>query len=387
MTNRRDHIVIGTKDYDVSRSVSIHSNFVSGLVRTLQFAPLVISSGGVPSPALERERIVRARKMLPSTVGSSVDERSPLMDILRLLESFGILNAVARNLQSSRLIHWFEHYGLVHTALRTMYPRVSNCITLFSYLKRYRAYDSLLKLSLNSFDRIVTTTNEFRQILVAVGIDPAKISVIPLGVDLEYFCPARNMATEKAKLRIGKETRVVSWFGQITPSTEEDTLQMLKIAGEAYSSNRSLRFLLCFKNLPEHIAKLQVPGTTIFARVDVRSILWASDLMVLPFTSTTHFAVQPLTAVEALACGVPVVFLRNRSLEELVLDGVNGFIASSVNEIPRRILDGLEEAETLSEMRRNARRMAEEKFDITKIANSYANLWNELGRGYDHLKT
>ena len=53
---------------------------------------------------------------------------------------------------------------------------------------------------------------------------------------------------------------------------------------------------------------------------DVRSLLHAADVLVQP----SHFEALGLSAVEALACGVPVVASAVGGLLDFVIDGVNG---------------------------------------------------------------
>jgi len=371
-------VAIATKDFHGRRSVSIHSNFVLSLLQSLEFSPAIISTGKLEAPSQTRKKpIGQAVRGLAAPVAYGVSERSALRDILRVLDSFRLLGVASKTLQSASLVHWFEHYGAIHRVLQMMYPRTTNCITLFSYLKRYAAYDALLKLSLRGFNRIVTTTKEFRRILASLGIDSRRITVIPLGVDTSYFRPPPDKSVQKSMLGLGQDARVITYFAQITPSIENDFRGMLEIALGAHSVDNNLKFLFCFKNLPADVARLEIPGVKFFGRVDVRSILWATDLLALPFTASTPYAVQPLTAVEALACGVPLIALRHPALEELVVDGVNGVLVSEFQELHGRLVGIVNQSSTLSTMSIEARQTASEKFDIKSVAQSYLNLWLE----------
>jgi glycosyltransferase involved in cell wall biosynthesis len=374
--------VIGTKGYGSRRSVSIHENFVKDLVQALPFRPLVISTGEThPKAGVANRSYAEIPTILPQHFLLQISERSHLRDILRMLESFQMFRLAAKNLRAASLVHWFEHYGLIHAPLRTMYPRARSCITLFSYLRRYIAYDALLKLSLGGFDKIVTTTKTSRDILVRLGLCSGKIATIPLGVDLRYFYPSSNKAAQKRKLGLRSNARVISWFGHITPSTERDFQEMLDIATRASSVDNALNFFFCFKNLPPQIAGLRVSGVRIFGRVEVRSILWATDLVVLPFTEPTHFAVQPLTVIEALACGVPTLALHNQALEETISNKVDGVIVPNTEELLDAIVNTVANEEVLASLGQNARRTAEERFDIIKVAESYLKLWRIVANG------
>lgn len=369
----RNTVVIGTKDYVETRSVSIHSNFVPTLIHSLRFKPQVITTG-IPTLTNGKKGKPSTRHTAPTPFQARFSELSLLRDIIRAAQSFQMLRVGLRHIPSSSIVHWFEHYGIVHAALRVTHPQAKNCITLFSYLRRYPTYDSLLRLNLQGFDRIVTTTSQFRRILVNLGISARKTVVIPLGVDLRYF-QSRRDETVKRKLGLRERDRLVTWFGNITPSTEDDLRLVLDIAQKAHSEDANLNFLLCFKNVPPNARQLMATGVKILGRVDIRSVMWASDMVILPFTQHLPFAVQPLTMVEALACGVPVGILCHPDLQEVVSHRVNGIAVSRPELLLKDLLDTLSHDDVLAVMKTNARRTAVERHDIDKVAQAYIDLW------------
>jgi glycosyltransferase involved in cell wall biosynthesis len=89
-----------------------------------------------------------------------------------------------------------------------------------------------------------------------------------------------------------------------------------------------------------------------------------ADVFVLP----THGDCTPLAVAEALACGLPVVATPVGSMDELVLDGENGYIVPPGD--PRRLAEALrglvDHPETRGTFGRRSRRLAEEDHDVDK---------------------
>lgn len=82
-----------------------------------------------------------------------------------------------------------------------------------------------------------------------------------------------------------------------------------------------------------------------------------------------------LVAMEAWACGTPVVAWRSGALEELVEPGVTGFLVNSVPEMAKAIFD----AERLSP--KACRLAAERRFDVRRTARDYIRIYERLTSG------
>lgn len=95
--------------------------------------------------------------------------------------------------------------------------------------------------------------------------------------------------------------------------------------------------------------------TFIGERADVPALLQASDVFILP-SETESFG---LAALEALACGVPVIATRTGGLPELVDDGVTGYLLpiGDVAGMAKRVHELFEHEETWARFSRAARAM------------------------------
>jgi len=82
-----------------------------------------------------------------------------------------------------------------------------------------------------------------------------------------------------------------------------------------------------------------------------------------------------LVAMEAMACGTPVIALRRGALPEVVADGVAGFVVDSPNEM----IDALSRVAEITPQR--CRKRAEKYFDGLRMCDEYEQLYERISVG------
>ena len=182
-------------------------------------------------------------------------------------------------------------------------------------------------------DRIVASNLVERADLVwHVGADPGRVRVIPCGVDVELFRP-RPRAAARARLGLDAE-HVLLFVGRLTPIKGLETLL------------RALAVLRSDGLAAARVALLVVGGTKgdsddgahlrhlaqdlgVAAWVDFRGpqpqdalpdYYAAADLCLMP----SRYESFGMVALEAMACGVPVIASRAGGLAVTVQDGTTG---------------------------------------------------------------
>jgi glycosyltransferase involved in cell wall biosynthesis len=114
-------------------------------------------------------------------------------------------------------------------------------------------------------------------------------------------------------------------------------------------------------------------------RDDIAAILAQSDIYCLP----SHGEGMPMSVLEALASGLPVVTTEVPGCRETVEDGVNGFLVP-VRNVPR-LADALQRLANDSGLRASfgsaSRRAAESRFAVGDIVNAHLELYERVLAG------
>ena len=111
----------------------------------------------------------------------------------------------------------------------------------------------------------------------------------------------------------------------------------------------------------------------------VEAVLPCSDLFLVPSEEESF----GLAALEALACGVPVIGTTGTGLTEVVDDYRNGFLlpVGDTSSMARAAVALLRDANRLNEFKRAAATIAKQKFDAENIVGQYEQYYEEVLRG------
>jgi len=287
---------------------------------------------------------------------------SPAREIWGRLEDSTRVAALALRLLPNvkTALWWTEPYVPLGSAVRAL-RQIRNVFTLANYRRSYPLHDVLLRASLAGFDRIVSPCHALEEHLASLGIPRRRLLTIPLGVNLEHFRPID--AEEKARLRrsygLDEEAKVIAWFGPIIPPSQPDDVRYLLAAVPAIRDRApDACFLFAFKyGTPPNLVPPYPWLRALDRYQDIRDVFQLADVAALPFTASDPWITAPLSMVEALACGLPVVTMRHPGLSEVVTDG-----------------ELCADEGRLAHLAYGARRQAEENFDVRAAAQAYAQL-------------
>ena len=111
-------------------------------------------------------------------------------------------------------------------------------------------------------------------------------------------------------------------------------------------------------------------------RDDVPEILQNADLFVMPSVKEAF----PLSLLEAMAAGMPVVATKCGGPEEIVIDGETGYLVPSCcgNALKDAILTLLKEKDRAEQMGKNGKRRVEENFGLNTFIERWQKLYEEI---------
>lgn len=206
------------------------------------------------------------------------------------------------------------------------------------YAKQNFLFRALTRVILKRSACILTVSEALRQELIKTfAVPPGKVSVCRPIIDTELFKPEDKLTARKS-LNLPAESKIVLYVGDIIASKGCHLLH--KAAEKIVSQHPDTLFIFLgegplLKSLPSRARKSGLSDRIIFPGSVPNSVvaqfMHASDVFALPsFSEGT-----PVTILEALSCGLPVIASGVGGIPELVRDGENGLLiqAGSTEEL------------------------------------------------------
>ena len=229
--------------------------------------------------------------------------------------------------------------------------------------------------------RLIAITPGQRRELIEFGIgDERKVVVMPLGLDLAQFMEPVDAGEARRKLALPIDRPVVSLVARLVPVKnvplflravsllDRDVLAVVAGDGEERG------------NVEREAARLGVADRCRFIgwRSDVRTVYAASDVVAL----TSLNEGSPVSLIEAMAAGRPVVSTAVGGVPDVVADGVSGLLAPSgdAEALARSIMTLLRDRERRERMGGAARLADYPRYDVSRLLADVSALFEKLVR-------
>lgn len=276
--------------------------------------------------------------------------------------------------------HWIFPQGFI-AVIATMLCRKKISILCTShggdfYGLQGPLFKKLQKWVLGKTNAATVVSSAMKADLKAIGVKPEKISVIPMGVDLQKgFVPARKRTKSGCILFVGRLVpkkgvrHLVEAMPEVLRSCPET---ILKIAGEGQEKN----------SLVQLSEKLGIRSRVHFiGSVENKwlpALYQSADMAVFPFVVSKDGDREGLglVVVEAMGCECPVVVSHLPAIDDIVPDSATAKLVppGNVRALARAISRILNDRQQTKRMVESARISVLQKFDWEIIGDRYRKL-------------
>jgi glycosyltransferase involved in cell wall biosynthesis len=220
-----------------------------------------------------------------------------------------------------------------------------------------------------------------RHLYEVEGFPVEKVRIVHNGVDVARFRPEHDAVAIRNALAIDPDAPLVGIVAALRP--EKNHALFLRAAARVRRRVPAARFLVIGDGperarLEKLAAALDLAGAVRFLgnREDVPELLAALDVFVL----TSHVEANPVSIIEAMACGRPVVAPRVGSIGEVVLDGQSGYLIAVGNEgaVVNRVIELVTARPLAERFGRRGRELAVAHWSLDRMVAGYERLLAEI---------
>jgi glycosyltransferase involved in cell wall biosynthesis len=276
------------------------------------------------------------------------------------------LKTFLETVKSNDLIHVHGHPYLSSFLAAKIAKRYSKPLVLTqhnTFIEYNSIWDTVEKLNdlavgkqvLKEADKIIVVSNATKNYVLSLGADPEKIEVLHNGVDLNRFKPLLEVKEKmRKKLGIAKDARVVLTVRRLVYKNGIDTLIESAEIAVKKNPNLVLTGFVSDRELPFYYN--------------------SADLFALPSKSGEGL---PLVALEAMACGLPVIATNVGGTSEVMSEDYGKLVPPNV---PWSLAEAILEfsRKDLSVLKKGLRTMMEQRHSWDKNVEKLGQIYEEL---------
>ncbi len=256
--------------------------------------------------------------------------------------------------------------------------------------RNWLLWNGSARLNLCGIDRCIAASQNIRESLENAGIDPAKIRVVPPGIDTDRFSPEVPGEYWREKLGLSKDVKLVFYLGNLTPVKGLDiAIDALELAARTAPNlffvyvlqGNHKRFDHRGSESEQRLRKIPLRGAKeIGPTPRIEQLMAAADLHISPLRSTNGLADLPVSVMEMMAIGKPIVTSPVGGVPELITDGETGLFVrpGSPEDLAEKMLEILKSPELASSLAANAREFAINSFSVERVAEKILDTYEEL---------
>lgn len=222
----------------------------------------------------------------------------------------------------------------------------------------------------------------------AIKVPDAKARVLYDAVDVTEPPDSTASTTLRQQLGVPAEVTLVGMIARVNP--QKDYYTLASAAAQVLAKRSDVRFMVVgdnskvelnrthYAHVDRRLRDLGIADRFIFTgfRSDVAAIVSALDIFVL----CTHREGLPLSILEAMALGKPVIATSVDGIPEVITNGVTGFLHAHQNseELAEAILTCIEHPEVAKKVGDAAREHCRSAYNSSVFAASVTKIYDEF---------
>ncbi len=265
-------------------------------------------------------------------------------------------------------------------------PAVTTYHTMMEEYVHYIPFmEPILRVYIRGQDRrfcdknraVIAPSIKIKKLLLSYGVS-SHIEVIPNGVDLAPFMKEVDIDEIRSfrnKYKIGENEKVLIFVGRL--GEEKSIDKLIENFARINTALPDSHLLLVGDGPLKGKLKELAGNLGVGKRVHFTGFLKWPDEITLAYKSSDAFMIAShtetfgLVTLEAMASGLPVVAFKDDSIANMVLDGENGFMCPSKEELSTAAIELLTDRELME-------RMSKRSVEISKDFSAEANVERTL---------
>lgn len=284
-----------------------------------------------------------------------------------------------------KVIHLMDNFGFLTRLIKIAFPGLEVYATAITYNKNGlppRLYSFYQRMIFGNLDKVVVSSNAFKTKLIEDGFSKEKVEVIRWGISMVN--ETNKLFDKRGMKEDGKKdpsAKVILWTG-FTQQVGVKSLQLsLSLARSIIRKKCSVDFIFTIK--PECFPKDWRPFEKEHLRVlattpqEFLKLLERADLLLAPIDNHRSIVAPPLTWIECMAQGIPIMSTQVPGIDEILKHNLTGFVAKSNDGLQDLMERVLEKEDLLAEVSAKVKELVVEKYNLKNIAQDYLKLWEE----------
>ena len=237
--------------------------------------------------------------------------------------------------------------------------------------------------------KLTAISKNVKSSLIKIGFKEKDVPLIPPPIDTDIFNTNRATQSCKREFGLSEDTPVILYCGNWAEWKGVDVL--LESMNEVVKSFPEAKLITAWAELYDwyddrkRMLDQRIDAFNLKTNIIEKGIvenMWklmaTADVFVAPFLNTDGVADWPLSILEAMACGTPVVATKVGGIPEIVKHHENGLLVEPSNkfELANAIIYMLENKKESKRMGINGAKSVSEKFKTERVV-------DELERVYE----